>query len=155
MSKPEVKERFAVLDDARIFAPLMREQDKAEYRALFGRDDYEAGLAYSIGDSLWAWVLSIDGVPLVLCGVAPYTYLGDVGVPWMVSTNEAVRHRHALMRRAPGYISRMLGAFPRLHNVVHVENSISRRWLAHMGFEFTRSVAIRGEPFIVFRKTKE
>jgi hypothetical protein len=130
----------------------MRSQDRVEYEALTGSQDYETGLLRSINDSTRAVVLTVAGEPAVLFGVAPYTYLGDVGVPWMVSTDYAVRHRHALMRLAPLYIRRMLALYPRLYNVVHERNTISRRWLGRMGFSFGAVVLIRGEPFIKFYK---
>ena len=154
MLSSAIDARPAILEDADTFAPLLRQQDKAELQALLGHTDYRWALAYSIAESSDAWTLHTPEGPALVCGVSPYTYLGDVGVPWMLATENAVRHRHALMRLAPQYIARMLARFPQLCNLVHEANTISVRWLARMGFEFTNKVLVRGEPFLVFRLTK-
>jgi hypothetical protein len=151
MSKLAIKSRYATPDDAAWLAPLLRQQDQDELRAAHGDADPVTLVRDGIARSTEAWTVTVTGDLAMVLGVAPYTLLGDQGVVWMLGTDVAPRFRHALMRKAPIYIARMLDLYPVLFNCVHAKNTASIRWLKRLGFALGEPVALTtGESFIPF-----
>lgn len=151
MSSRGVKVRAARPEDAAALAPLLRAQDKAEINAAKPDRSHYVVILRGVVESTMAWTFHVGDELAFVCGVAPYDLLSGTGVPWLLGTDAAPRHRHALMRLYPAYIAAMLTRYPRLENVVHLKNTASVRWLKRMGFSFGPEFkAPTGEPFAHF-----
>lgn len=131
----------------------MRHQDRVEMAAL-GYVGYEAlfdMLTTSVKRSPMVATITVDKVPTCIFGVAPINTLGGVGAVWLLATPRGQKHAKALMRYCRPYISEMLTVFPLLTNMVHEENTASRRWLEQLGAVFTDPVSVpSGAKFIPF-----
>jgi hypothetical protein len=142
--------------DVEWIAQRMRAQDRAELAAL-GRHDVEEVLRESLARSTLAWTTTSDGEPIVIGGAAPLrSLLDDVGVPWLLGTDVAMKHQRAFMTVAPIYIGQMLQTFSHLLNYVHVDNTVSRRWLKRVGFTLAEPAPFGplGAPFCRFEMSR-
>lgn len=118
----------------------MRAADAAECRAT-GYDDLELAVRESVDSSAYSHAVRVNGVLVLICGVAPLgTLLSSTGIPWALGTDDVHRYRRTLTRMTRAYIAMMLGHYPILRNVVHADNVRSIAWLRRAGF-------IIGEPF--------
>lgn len=142
MSQQAVKVRAVEPSDLVYLAEHLREQDVAELRAA-GHDDIHAALVKSVDVSLETFVAVAEGVPVAIFGCGEHgSLLTRDGVPWLLGTQEIVKHRRVLQRWARGYITELLERYPRLCNAVHAENLISVRWLKALGFRLHPPVAV-------------
>lgn len=119
------------MEDASTIAPHLRDADKNEIIASSG-PDIEQALRYSIMSSE-AWTACLpDGTPICIYGV------GDDGeghgIPWMIGTDDMIKHRKALIRDARKWIDIQIQVYPVLYNYVDARNTVHLKWLDHMGF---------------------
>ena len=137
--------------DVEILAANLREQDLAETRA-YGHAEPLPGLRRSVAHSMLCWSGFVNGELACILGAAPLSVLGGIGSPWMMGTSVLDAHSRVLVRETPGYISKMLKAFPHLVNHVHAENTTSVRWLKRLGFTLhpAEPFGALGEPFHKF-----
>lgn len=137
--------------DARILYENMRLADFTECLA-YGHADMAASLESCVKRSMLCWTAMIDGELAAILGVAPVNVMAGIGSPWMLGTPVLDAHSRVLVRETPGYIAKMLNAFPHLVNFVHAENHTSVRWLRRLGFTLHQAVpyGARGEPFYPF-----
>jgi hypothetical protein len=154
MSRPAVEFAEANAGHAQALVRALRQQDRAELDAS-GQTDHLAAVWQSVEQSDWAVAAYVDGQLVCLFGVAAHAARGT-GVPWMLGTDLVAQQRRFLLRLAPTYIARMLAAYPRLFNAVHARNTVSVRWLRHVGFRLHPSQPHprTGEPFIPFEMTR-
>lgn len=141
-------------EDVETLARGLRQADIDELHAQ-GETDLKDVVAAGVRDSVHAWTCAIDGRLLFLAGVAPlrpHLLCEDIGVPWLLGTEEMPRHARKLIRLQAPYIALMLSAFPRLVNMVHAENVQSVRWLKSLGFclQPAQPHGPYGAPFRVF-----
>lgn len=124
--------RPATLEDAFSLAPRLRQADVVELTAA-GHQDMLIVLAESIAISAEAWAFEDDlGVVQAVGGIAAY---GTIGAPWLLGSNEMVRHRKALLNLPRLSVRKWARQFPLLMNYVHQENRIAILWLRRLGFE--------------------
>lgn len=138
--------------DAQLLVAGMREADRLECWAA-GVDDPLVAVEQSIAASTRCWTIEVNGRLVSIFGVAPCgTVLSPAGAPWLLGTDEVLRHKRALIRRVPSYIRQMLGLYPLLTNAVHARNHASVRWLRRLGFTLRDPVAVppHGELFHPF-----
>lgn len=97
-------------------------------------------------------IITNDGVPFAMLGLAIPNILNDVGIPWMLGSNEAVKNRREFMRAAPAILNGMLDRCGYLYNYVHSENIVSKAWLKRIGFTIDdpEPYGINGELFHKF-----
>ena len=127
--------REALMEDASTIAPHLRDADKNEITASSGPNHVTAILYSILSSDAWTVCLP-DGTPICIYGVGDDTVGG--GIPWMVGTDEMVKHRKALIRDAREWIDGQLQYhFPLLHNYVDGRNTTHIKWLHHMGFIVT------------------
>lgn len=155
MSRPVVEITPPRAGDAAELAANLRQQDIDELKAAGDRDPL-ASIEEASGNSRLAWTARVDGKLACMFGARGYTLLGATGVPWMLGTDELLRHRRALVRLTPRYIGAMLAAYPRLVNAVHDRNTVSKEWLRRLGFTIyaPQPVPPHGELFSVFEMRK-
>lgn len=125
--------RETTMLDVAELAINLRAADAAEIRA-YGIKEPHAALVRSTVNSVLCWTGEVDGRVAAILGVAPLSIMSGIGSPWMMGTPLLDRHARVLVRETPGYIARMLRAFPHLVNFVHAENTTSVRWLRRLGF---------------------
>ena len=135
-------------------AQRMRRADVAELHAL-GEINVNEVVAAGVRDSVHSWACAVDGRLLFLAGVAPlraHLLCENIGVPWLLGTDEMTRHARKLIRLQAPYIALMLKTFPRLVNLVHADNAQSVRWIKSLGFDLqaARPHGPFGAPFRVF-----
>lgn len=115
-------------------AKNLRQSDQDELRAT-NDDDFVRVITRAIKESTLCWTALVDGKPSVIFGVANASILGQMGVPWLLATDDARKIRRSFLIESKPYIERMLEQFPYLRNYVDVRNEPSIRWLKWLGFE--------------------
>lgn len=132
-------------------AARMREIDRLECR-IMGHSPKQA-LRHGLNSSTIAITAKVDGRAEMMFGVSTVSLLTGEGSPWMLMTDEAVRHRRALLVEARRYSDLLNTVFPVLRNVVHAENSTAIRWLSRLGYTVGPVFDMRGHPMREFERT--
>lgn len=124
--------RAASLKDAAKIAPLLRDADKNEIAAISGLSPLDA-LEYSISHSDEAfYVTRPDGYPLAVFGVATDQ---DVGIPWMLGTDELKRYGVSLVKAGRKWVEKWVREYDLLYNYVDARNTTHINWLTKLGFD--------------------
>jgi hypothetical protein len=79
-------------------------------------------------------VVTVDGEPCVMLGLVIRDILSGSGVPWLLGTEAALKHKRKFLTQVPAVIDEMLNICPRLFNYVHADNKVSIKWLKRVGF---------------------
>ncbi len=135
-------------------AEHMREADRREVWASHRHTPLEA-LEFALQRSELAWTCMVDGLPSFMWGAARTgAVLGCTGAPWLLGTPAIVKVRHDFLRYCPHFVAAMQSAFPCLENYVHAENTLSIRWLKHLGFMVNEDMPelINDEDFYLFQR---
>lgn len=114
-------------------ADNMRAADALEVWEMSGQTpivSIEKGLKLSRYSS----VALVNGIPCAVFGLVIVDILTGTGVPWLLGTDYAVKHRRVFLENCKQGLDQMLQTCPNLFNYVHAENKISVRWLKYMGF---------------------
>lgn len=114
-------------------ADNMRAEDAAEVWASHRHTPMQA-LSAGMKLSDYTVVVCVDDVPCAILGLVIHDILTGSGVPWLLSTEDALKHKREFLKQSPPVIQEMLSICPRLFNHVHIENRISIRWLKWLGF---------------------
>lgn len=143
----------ATVDHALAIGANPRPGDAAEVALLGG--NVERAIRTGIARSLYAITARVDGVPVLVFGVTPYSILGGVGVVWMLGSADLDRRpiQKLLLRHCRHCLSVMRQDFPEmLFNCVDVRNARAIRWLRWLGFTLLPPVPAgrNGEPFHPF-----
>lgn len=142
--------RTATAQDAAYLAPRLREQDVQELWRV-GHRDFLDVLLTSIAASDEAYTILAELEPVGVFGVAPATEPG-VGIPWMLASDGLLSVRKDFVRYGFQIVEDFNSRYPLLTNVVWRGNSVSRRWLAYVGFE---EVEPFGAEFIRFERKED
>ena len=116
-------------------ASNMRDGDVLEIWLAGHRTPHQA-MQEGFESSVKAWTIMEDGVPIGMFGVSSVSILGNVGVPWLLGTDEMLKVRRQFVRESMRYLAEAHRLYPRLVNFVHAGNVPSLRWLMWMGFDF-------------------
>lgn len=132
-------------------APRMRLADIEEVKAASGRTAIGA-LLYSLGRSDFAYTVEFNGRPETMFGCGTVDILGNVGAPWLLGTNALESHYRHFLRGSRFWVSRMMGQYAMLRNIVDDRNAVSKRWLEWLGFTLSEPVPMGYEqlPFRIF-----
>jgi len=148
--------RPACLLDLDIVEEGLRHEDRVEAEAQTGRSAAQA-LAQSFAYSAECNTIVDEGLVVGVCGVS-FTQNKDVGIPWMLVTDDfdkSMETKAALfLRESRRMVARWQTKYLRLHNHVHVKNAKAIRWLGFLGFTINKTVPslINGELFYPFYK---
>lgn len=129
-------------------ATRMREMDRLECWVM-GWSPKQA-LRNGLASATVAWVALVDGRPEAMFGASTISLIDGSGRPWMLMTDEATRHRIALLRFGRIYTEALHRHYGLLHNWVHARNDTSIRWLSRLGFGVGGVEVMRGEPMRPF-----
>jgi hypothetical protein len=144
--------------DADGLAPKLREADLQEIRANLGEEPLgvlERGVAWS--DPCYA-VVDGEDRPLALFGVVPDSGCAEVGMVWLLGSDDLVSHPFFVLRNSRAWVKKLHGRYRVLWNFVDARNEIHIRWLRWCGFTFLRLVEKHGveqRPFYEFRKVRD
>lgn len=114
--------------------PRIREADRVELTLSAGQSpEYLLEVSFHGSAKCFAWL--DDGVVLCVFGVVPSRTPG-MGVPWMISSEEAVSKGKRLVRYCFEKIMELGKGYDYLYNYVHADNHVAVRWLKWCGFIF-------------------
>ena len=145
--------RPAVPEDADFIGPLLRQSDVSELLAASGLSAVEA-IRHSIKASDGGFCMiavSGDNKPILIWGVTPSEH-PNIGVPWMVATNEIYRpdYLRAFKKLCVEWVEKMHETFSILVNYVDHRNVTSILWLQALGFTFTKLIPNYGHAKLPF-----
>jgi len=129
-----------------------RPADVQEWEAASGRSFEDALRESLLGNHAghsWAAFRGVNEV-LMAFGVNPYGSL-RAGIAWLVATNAAVRHIHALHAHFKEGLGQMLAVRPELHAWADERNTLHHEWMLRMGFERTERQLYFNDAAVPFR----
>lgn len=122
-------------DDVATILPIVRQADIDEITEALGIPMASA-LQDAITGSLNAKKIVVDGLVVAVFGDAPYSILGSIGVPWLISTIHVEHHARAFLKVCKPEVQGMLTRHQHLMNYVDARNTVAIRWLKWLGFTF-------------------
>lgn len=132
-------------------ANRMREVDRVECLAT-GRQPKQA-LRHCLNGSTLAWTVLKDNKPVGMFGVLPLSIIEGRGAPWFLGTDELLTGARQWIKWGPGFVEAMQGDFPRLQNIVAIDNHRAIRVLKALGFAVsTETVIVGGVAMVRFSK---
>jgi len=148
--------RPAEWQDCRELYPYMREQDAKEVMASNGLDPLRAlqeSFKLSYGEC--HTIIHEDGSIVGMFGLA----VNDIfASPWLLGSDKLPETKKVMLPVSARWVEEMNTSHPLLLNYVHVENTVSIKWLKSLGFQFINLVKEYGvgrEPFYQFVRIKE
>ena len=141
----------AVAAHVKALAPRLREADRREIRAAFGRP---AGAILQAGfrNAKRCWTVLAGARPIAMFGVGRRPH-PRIGTAWLLASEDFERYGRQLRREGPYWVDALMIGHDVLTNFVPDENRIAVRWLSWLGFELLvvhRGVGTGGEDFWEF-----
>lgn len=135
-------------------ATNLRAVDLREMHRLVGPVDPAGIIDFTTSRAVAAWAAFYDGVPICIFGVNRRSLMSDVGVPWMLGTDEVERQGWPFVRLSREYVQRIAQVFPQQENWVDAENALAVGWLRWLGFDMDdpKPAGVAGAPFIRFSR---
>lgn len=112
----------------------LRPEDYDEVVAATGEDPDKA-LSHAWANSLYRWSIVWHGEIIGVFGLSPMSLMGEVGVPWLLGTEQMRDIKYTFARQSLLFIRKMLEFYPVLTNFVDARNTLSIKWLKWLGFE--------------------
>lgn len=145
----------ARVEDVIQIAPYLRSADKAELEAATGLDSCVYSLTHGVAFGK-AWAIKEDfgelELPFVLFGVMPFSK--TIGIPWMVATDDLIKHKRFVLRHSKEYVKKMLELYPDgLLNFIDCRNTVHIEYIKRLGFVIdglTDSYGVSKLPFLRF-----
>lgn len=132
-------------------APRLREADRREIRAAFGRPA-EAILGAGFRNARRCWTVLAGRRPVAMFGVGRRPQ-PRIGTAWLLASEEFGKFRGQLRREGPYWADVLMAGHDVLANFVMAENRLAIRWLTWLGFELLvlhRGAGFGGEDFWEF-----
>jgi hypothetical protein len=152
-----IRIRPALISDAVGLAPKMRKADLQEIKANLGEDPFvvlERGIAQS---SPSYTVVNEADQPLALFGVVPDTGDTDVGLVWLLASDELAQHPFFVLRNSRKWVEKFQRQYRVLWNHIDARNELHIRWLQWSGFTLLRRIenfGVEQRPFYEFEKVR-
>ena len=141
----------AVAAHVEALAPRLREADRREVRAAFGRPA-EAILKAGFRNAKRCWTVLAGARPIAMFGVGRRPQ-PRIGTAWLLASDDFERYARQLRREGPYWVDALMIGHDVLTNFVPDENRVAVRWLSWLGFELLvlhRGVGTGGEDFWEF-----
>jgi len=151
------KVRPALLEDAAKLAPRLREADLQEIKANLGEDPLTV-LKQGIADSDLCYAAVSEDEPIALFGVVPDTDDRDVGLVWLLGSDELTRHAVFVLRNSRKWVEILQQRYRILWNHIDARNELHIRWLQWSGFTLLRRIeqyGVEQRPFYEFERVRE
>jgi hypothetical protein len=94
----------------------------------------EQSLILSMKDSLGAFCVEVDGKPLAFWGYSGALIGGEV-YGWLLTCPGIEDHKFRFARSSQRVTEWLLSTYTRIIIVVHKDHTLSRKWLAWLGFK--------------------
>ena len=130
----------------------LRDEDEEEVKALLGDVDVAEALITSVKVSSVTYAVFYDNELCFVFGLVDSPTDSTKTSPWMLGTNESLKHVRPLLRFSKMIISAMLEGYSTLENVVWEGNTKHIVWLKKTGFTFDndRDIIINDSKFLYF-----
>lgn len=146
------------LVDANEVARNLRSADLQEIRANLGEDPLTVlrkGIAES--DPCYA-VVDQEDRAFALFGVVPDTGDADVGLVWLLASDELAEHPFFVLRNTRKWVEILQRRYRVLWNHIDARNELHIRWLRWSGFTLLRRIekyGVEQRPFYEFERVRE
>jgi len=148
----------ASIVDCLELAPKMRQSDIQEIWSS-GRYTPTSGLVESLEVSgEHSYVLRLDGEAVGMFGVAPCNKKNDIGVVWLMGTDNMTNNKRGFYKVSQKYLKKFLGLYKTVFNYVDERNTSSSKWLESLGFRNLHrepKFGVDKVPFNLYVKDKE
>lgn len=150
---PRVEIVDADSDHVFSMAPRLRKADVEEVAELTDAPPL-AALMDSMRLSQRAYTVLVDGTPTIMFGVAVHPDDADLGIPWMLATDDLYRIRKQFLRFGVPVAAKAFEGFKRLINLTSASNTVAHRWLHSLGFTLgePKPLGLHGADLIPFWK---
>ncbi len=142
--------------DVRHIASNLRQCDRQELEAVHGPGlDFQDCLRTAVLASEECYVLvTPDGEPVALFGLAPVSLLGGLGCPWLLGTDAFMDYPRDIVVLGKRMVRKWSERYDQLFNYVDARNLRSIAWLQHIGFLVfeAQPYGLNGEPFRRFER---
>jgi hypothetical protein len=147
--------RAARPGDGRELAPRLRQADLQEIQAQTREDPVLAlERCVAVSDPCHALVREGDLI-IALFGVNPQSGADQVGIVWLLGSDELVQHSFTFLRHCRPWVEKLQQRYQVLWNCVDARNEIHMRWLKWCGFTFLRRIeqyGVEKRPFYEFMR---
>ena len=133
MTKFEYNIETATMPYAEDLAENMCQRDRDECWAAGHRTPLEA-IKESFHASPNAKMGLYKGRVICMYGVAEISILSNIGVPWLLGTDEIEEHAKYFLRQNRYYMNDIKKKYSYLFNFVDARNTVAIRWLKWLGF---------------------
>jgi hypothetical protein len=136
---PDYEIRDTTAEDVEYLAEYMREIDKDEIRAVHGDDvDILSVLENAEMLSVYSKTCLVGSVPVAIFGVTPFPQSDDIGVIWLLCTDELfdVVGKLSFHKESVRRLREIHEIYPKVFNVCLASNEASIQWLDALGFNF-------------------
>jgi hypothetical protein len=133
----------------------MRSQDAREVMASHGKEPLEALLESFRVSSECFTIIHEDGEIVGMYGIADCNIFAS---PWLLGTDKLPETKRVMLPVSAKWVEEKNNQYPLLLNYVHVDNTVSMRWLKTLGFKFIKLDKEHGvgrEPFYQFVRIKK
>jgi hypothetical protein len=124
----------ATLDHVASLAPRIRQADLDEIWAA-SRATPARALEMGMLVSRDPKVAIVGGRVECMFGIADVALLTGKGAPWLLGTDEMVKHSVKFLRASREYLDSQLQFFSSLENYVDARNEAAVKWLGWLGFD--------------------
>lgn len=143
----------ATLEHVDLIAPMVRHADIEEIWAASMQTPKQAML-HGMKFSSESYVGFVNDEPICMWGIAQESLVGNLGVPWMISTTSMDKYAVTFLRHCRDQVLEVLKSYAWLVNYVDARNIRAMRWLEWLGFEIDAEPQPYGAfsmPFYKFR----
>jgi hypothetical protein len=152
-----IRIRPARYDDSAALAAKLRAADVQEIRAHLGQEPLTV-LDDGIASSAPCYAV-VDGsdVVIALFGVVPDRREADVGLVWLLASDELHRHPFFVLRNSRKWVELLQEKYRVLWNHIDARNELHIRWLQWSGFTLLQLIekfGVEQRPFYEFERVR-
>ena len=147
--------RPSILSDCLELAPNMREQDVTEVSYSNGLSPLDALQASYRASQECNTIIHEDGSVVGMFGLSDSVIFAS---PWLLGSDKLVETKRVMLPVSAKWVEEMNTKHPILLNYVHVDNTVSKRWLKSLGFNFIKleqEFGVGKQPFYQFVRIKK
>lgn len=140
--------------DAIYLAPRLRQIDELEVLSTGKTPEEALSQSFDLPKSKVFTGLDNEENPVLMFGSVQCPHNKDVGVIWMLATDELDNYKRQFLQECLPHIEEISNGYSHVYNLVHKTNTKSIRWLRWCGFtvDTTKIYDQGGEDFYLFSK---